>query len=176
MKGPRTKTPVLAFARKWDLKQTMAFEAVYHPNLQMSLREKIALLKEAECVWLYDAVTQVLIGETYGLPVKKAFDEDEEGFADIRPYRNRKAIYVFSTTILPGFQDKGLGRILKAFFLGVALQAGFPLVLGHARSGASVHLNEAFGASIGTAHPDWFDTGETYYFYTLALKTRRKAR
>jgi GNAT superfamily N-acetyltransferase len=82
---------------------------------------------------------------------------------------NQEAIYVFSTTILPNFQGHGLGTILKAFFLGVASQTGFPLVLGHARSGWSVRLNETFGAQIGTAHPDWYRSGETYYFYTLAL-------
>ena len=151
----------------------MAFEAVYHPNLRLSLAEKIAELEEAECVWLYDATTQELIGETYGLPVKDAFDKDDEGFADVRPYWNRKAIYVFSTTILPKFQNRGLGKILKAFFLGVASQAGFPLVLGHARNGWSVGLNETFGAQIGKAHPDWYGTGETYYFYTLTLAKKR---
>ena len=98
--APTTKL-VLAFARTWELSQTMAFEAVYHPNLRFTLAEKIELLAGAECVWLYDATTQELIGETYGVPVREAFvDEDEEGFADVHPYRNRKALYTFSTTIL----------------------------------------------------------------------------
>ena len=172
--APTTKL-VLAFARTWDLSQTMAFEAEYHPNLRFTLAEKIELLAGAECVWLYDATTQELIGETYGVPVREAFvDEDEEGFADVHPYRNRKALYTFSTTILCKFQKQGLGRILKAFFLGVVSQAGYSLVLGHARSGPSVHLNERFGAQIGTAHQDWSGTGETYYFYTLHLRPRER--
>jgi len=165
---------VLGFARRWDPSKTMLFEELYHENLRLSLEEKIELLggsEDVECVWLYDPSTQELIGETYGVPVRDAINEDEEeGFEDLQPYWDQRAIYVFSTTILPKFQGQGLGRVLKAFFLGVASQAGFSLVLGHARSGRSVHLNEKFGAQIGTAHQDWYGTGETYYFYTLNLR------
>lgn len=174
MKSELTPNIRIAFARKWDLEETMAFEEVYHSSLRLSLREKIKKLGEAECVWLYDATTMELIGETYGLTVRGALDRNEEGFVDIQPFLRRRAMYIFSTTILPKFQEKGFGTILKAFFLGVVSQIGFLLVLGHARSGVSVHLNEAFGAQIGKAHPDWCGTGETYYFYTLSLMANRK--
>lgn len=162
---------VLAFARNWDLSKTMPFEAVYHENLRLSLKDKKELLGRGECVWLYDASTQELIGETYGFPVREAFNIIKgEGFDDVQPYWDQKAIYICSTTILPKFQGRGLGRVLKAFLLGVASQAGFRIVLGHARSGASVQLNEAFGAKISTVHHDWYGSGETYYFYTLELE------
>jgi len=159
---------VLAFARRWDLSETMLFEAVYHETLRVSLKKKIELFESAECVWLYDAGTQELIGESYGVPVRDAFKpHEQEGFEDIQPYLDRKAFYVFSTTILPRFQGRGLGKILKALMLGVVSQAGFEIVLGHARSGASLQLNRAFGAEIGVAHPNWYGSGETYYFYSL---------
>ena len=139
----------LAFAREWEPSQTMAFETVYHENLRLSLGVKTELLARCGCVWLYDAVTR---------------------FADVYPFRDQPAVYVLSTTILPAFQGRGLGRLLKAFFLGVVSQAGFILVLGHARDGQSVRLNTVFGAEIHTAHPDWFGSGETYSFYTLRLE------
>ena len=161
----------LAFAREWEPSQTMAFETVYHENLRLSLGVKTELLARCGCVWLYDAVTRELIGETYGLPVGEALVHLEEpGFADVYPFRDQPAVYVLSTTILPAFQGRGLGRLLKAFFLGVVSQAGFILVLGHARDGQSVRLNTVFGAEIHTAHPDWFGSGETYSFYTLRLE------
>jgi len=168
---------VLAFAREWDLSQTMAFETVYHENLRLSLDVKRELLARCGCVWLYDAVTQELIGETYGLPVSEnlAF-LDGPGAADVYPFRGQPALYVMSTTILPAFQGRGLGKLLKAFFLGVVSQAGFPLVVGHAREGRSVRLNTAFGAEIHAAHPDWFGSGETYYFYTLRLTNGRESQ
>ena len=111
-----------------------------------------------------------MIGETYGLPVGEALAHLEgPGFADVYPFRDQPAVYVLSTTILPAFQGRGLGKLLKAFFLGVVSQAGFTLLLGHAREGRSVRLNTAFGAEIHTAHPNWFGSGETYSFYTLRL-------
>ncbi len=168
---------VLTFAREWDLGQTMVFEAVYHENLRLSLEVKRELLARCGCVWLYDAVTQELIGETYGFPLGENLAcIDEPGATDVSPFRDQRAVYVLSTTILPAFQGRGLGKVLKAFFLGIVSQAGFPLVLGHAREGRSVQLNKAFGAAIHTAHPDWSGSGETYYFYTLRLDEARRSR
>jgi GNAT superfamily N-acetyltransferase len=160
----------LSFARDWDLEQTMVFEAVYHENLRLSLEAKRVLLARCGCVWLYDAGTQELIGETYGFPVREnlAFLEGPEA-GDVYPFRGQPAVYVLSTTILPAFQGRGLGKVLKAFFLGIVSQAGYPLVLGHAREGRSVQLNRAYGATVHRAHPDWGGSGETYYFYTLPL-------
>jgi GNAT superfamily N-acetyltransferase len=167
-----TRKLTLAFAREWNLEQTMVFESVYHENLRLSLEAKRELLTRCACVWLYDAGTQVLIGETYGFSVCEnfAFLEGPEA-DDVYPFREQPAVYVLSTTILPAFQGRGLGKLLKAFFLGIVSQAGYSLVLGHARKGRSVELNRAFGATIHHAHPDWGGSGETYCFYTLRLDT-----
>jgi GNAT superfamily N-acetyltransferase len=168
---------VLAFARTWDLGETMVFEPVYHPNLRLGLEAKRAILSRCGCVWLYDAATRAPIGETYGLPVRENLDLLQgPGAADLYPFRDEPAVYVMSTTILPPFQGRGLGRLLKAFFLGIVSQAGFPLLLGHAREGPSVRLNTAFGARLHTAHPDWSGTGETYHFYTLRMDGRATGR
>ena len=168
---------VLAFAREWDLSQTLVFEPVYHEKLRLSLDVKQEILARCGCVWLYDAVTRELIGETYGLPAsEELLFMEGPGVNDVYPFRDQPAIYTMSTTILPAFQGRGLGKLLKAFFLGIVSQAGFSLVLGHAREGRSVRLNAAFGAAIGTAHPDWFGTGETYYFYTLRLEHGQEGR
>jgi hypothetical protein len=167
----------LAFAREWDIRQTMAFEEVYHDNLRLSLEVKQELLPRCGCVWLYDATTRELIGETYGCPLPEHLALIEgSGMDDVYPFRDSPAIYVLSTTILPAFQGQGLGRVLKAFFLGIVSQAGYPLVLGHAREGRSVHLNRTFGAQIHGAHPDWGGSGDTYYFYTLELNGRQGGR
>ena len=172
-----TRKLTLAFAREWNLEQTMVFEPVYHENLRLSLEVKRELLARCGCVWLYDAGTQELIGETYGFSVRENLEFLEGPEADdVYPFRDQRAVYVLSTTILPAFQGRGLGKVLKAFFLGIVSQAGFPLVLGHAREGPSVALNRAFGAAIHTAHPDWGGSGETYYFYTLQLDARHRDR
>jgi GNAT superfamily N-acetyltransferase len=166
---------VLSFAREWDLDETMAFEAVYHENLRLSREVKRELLARCGCVWLCDAATRELIGETYGCALDENLDLiDGPGAADVSAFRDQRAVYVLSTTILPPFQGQGLGKVLKAFFLGIVSQAGFSLVLGHAREGRSVRLNRAFGAEIRRAHPDWGGSGETYFFYTLRLDGARR--
>jgi GNAT superfamily N-acetyltransferase len=172
-----TRKLVLGFAREWDLRETMVFEPVYHENLRLSLEAKRELLPRCGCVWLYDAGTQELIGESYGFSVREnlALLEGPEA-DDVYPFRERFAVYVLSTTILPAFQGRGLGKVLKAFFLGIVSQAGYSLVLGHARQGRSVQLNRSFGATVHREHPNWGGSGETYYFYTLRLNEARLRR
>jgi GNAT superfamily N-acetyltransferase len=166
------KRVALGFTDHWDLRATMGFERVYHPNLRMSLPEKREVLEapEALCVWMYDLRRRVLIGETYGIPSAVAFgDDDEEGATDARPFVREGALYVFSTTILPRFQGQGYGTILKAYHLGRAAQAGYRVMIGHAREGPSCALNAGFGAVLGKRHPNWYGTGEAYRFYVLRL-------
>jgi GNAT superfamily N-acetyltransferase len=104
------------------------------------------------------------------VPVDALEDEEGEGAQDIEPYRSRNAIYVYSTTVLPRFQGRGFGRILKAYFLGAMSHAGFEIAIGHAREGRSFRLNKEFGAQFGAVHPNWYDTGEAYHFYTMPLR------
>ena len=59
--------------------------------------------------------------------------------------------------------------MLKAYHLGRIVQAGYKLVLGHARYPGSCALNVGFGAKLLARHPNWYDTGELYRFYELRL-------
>jgi GNAT superfamily N-acetyltransferase len=148
----------------------MVFEReCFHPKLRMSLGDKRAVLRGALAVWMHDG--RSLIGETYGVPIASALDDpDEEGYGDLLPFRRRAAIYVYSTAIRPRWQGKGLGKVLKAYFLGRTTQAGYRVAVGHAKEGASSALNEAFGARLGARHANWFGTGEPYRFYEMALR------
>jgi GNAT superfamily N-acetyltransferase len=168
----------VGFTDRWNLRTTMVFEGVYHPNLRMSLAEKRHVVEEptALCVWMYDRRRRALIGETYGVPASIAFEEHDEGAVDAGPYVGRPALYVLSTTILPRFQGRGFGKIIKAYHLGRAAQAGYRVVIGHAREGASCALNVAFGAVLGRRHPDWYGTGEPYRFYVLPLAGSGRSR
>ena len=159
----------LAFASSWPLAATMVFDRLYHPNLRQTVAQKRDVLRTAITVWMYDASRRALIGEAYGTPAEDAMDGGE-GDDDIGRYRGRTAFYVYSTTILPRFQGRRLGTILKAHHLGLIRQAGFRVVIGHAREGASVALNVGFGATLLTRHPDWHRTGEGYRFYELGLR------
>ena len=162
----------LAFSSRWPITDTMKFERSFHSNLRLSLRDKRDLLREALVVWLYEADRGFLIGETYGVRVTRREVEvdPDEAASDMRPFIGRKAIYVYSAAILPRFRGQGLSKVLKANFLGRAVGAGFELAIGHAQEGASLAVNEHFGAVRGRKHADWCGTGSAYWFYSLPLR------
>lgn len=151
----------------------MVFEHRYHANLAMCLSDKRDVLRErgALVVWMYEPGRWRLIGESYGVPVQAVLtEEDNEGKADLRPFAKRRALYVYSTTILRQCEGRGLGAILKAYTLGRAFEAGYQWVVGHAKEGASVALNRRFGAELRHRHANWYGTGEPFRFYVLKLR------
>jgi len=110
-----------------------------------------------------------LAGESYGVPLSSC-DESIEGLANITDIEQKAGIYCYSNTILPSFQKRHMGTILKAHWLGLAVGTGFDTVYGHARPGGSQALNAKFGAVFLESFPDWYGTGEEYRLYRLALK------
>src|ERR1700744_3027617 len=144
----------IKFTNEVSIEDSLVFESVYPENLQWDLEGKQELKDEgAEFLYMIDGDTGDLIGEAYFLPLDtmKDWDADEEQPADgLGPYYGKNAIYPYSTTILPEYQNKGYGKLLKAYCLGLWKARGYDLAVGHARDGASMKLQEYFGAeSIG---------------------------
>jgi hypothetical protein len=156
---------VLRFQTNVPLEATMDFEAVYPPNLQMTLPAKRALLQTpgAIAVWMF--VDGVMAGEAYGIPM----DLHDMPGAELVIDDPTTAFYCFSNTILPAFQQKGLGIALKQHWLGLVRESGFRVIYGHARPGASQGLNARFGGKFLGDFPDWYGTGETYRLYRMEL-------
>jgi len=155
----------LSFRNDLPLNQTMMFEAVYPEPLQLDIKEKAELNRAQHGIWVWMFVNDQLVGETYGVPLAE-LAEPVEGMSGI-PADNR--LYCYSNTVLPAFQHRGYGRLLKAYFLGVAKGRGFRAVYGHARPGGSQALNIEFGAKFIEAFPDWYGTGEIYKLYETVL-------
>ncbi len=150
------------------LEETMEFEAVYHPGLQLELEEKREVWETpgAFFVWMY--VDGELAGESYGIPLSSRTDLIDDLL--LLPVKEKEnAVCCFSNTILPAFQGKGYGSILKAHWLGLAAAKGFGVVYGHARPGGSQALNVKFGAVLLENLPNWFGSGEDYRKYRLEL-------
>ena len=100
----------------------------------------------------------------------KDWPSDEEQPEDgLGPYYGHNAMYAFSTTILPEYQGKAYGKILKSYCLGLWKARGFDLALGHARDGISIKLQQSFGADVVETFPMWYKTEETYYLYLQKL-------
>ena len=161
----------ITFEYDVPLEQTMEFDAIYPDGLQFTVSEKELIRSTAGAIFVWMRVDGALVGEAYGVPIS-TYDEPIEGLAELSEEEKDGAIYCYSNTILPPFQRRGFGDILKAHWLGLVASMGFKTVYGHARPGASQALNAKFGAIFLGDFADWYGTGETYKMYRLALHAR----
>ena len=146
---------------------TAVFEAAYEPALRLDPAFKVQVLRASDTT-VYMFVDGVMAGETYGAsPSALGLWADEE-LEDTNPF-DRASCYCYSTTVLPAFQGKGLGKLLKAFWLGKAAGRGYDRVLGHATSEGIVGLLRGFGAEFSTVHKNWQGSPRTAVFYTISL-------
>jgi len=151
------------------LEQTMDFDAEYPKALQLDFPRKMKYWEKPGSIFVWMFVDGELAGESYGFPVASS-DEGIKGLVDLTDIEKKPGIYCYSTTILPSFQERELGTILKAHWLGLAAGKGFDVVYGHARQGPSQRVNAKFGALFLKSFPDYAGTGEEYRGYRLALK------
>jgi GNAT superfamily N-acetyltransferase len=162
---------VIKFSYAVPLEQTMVFETVYHPGLQLDLAQKQEVWDTPGAFFVWMIVDGQLAGESYGIPLASA-SELIEDLLVLPESEKEKAVCCFSNTILPAFQKQGYGSILKAHWLGLAAGKGFDVVYGHARPGGSQALNAKFGAVFLESLPDWFGSGEDYRKYRLVLHSK----
>jgi ribosomal protein S18 acetylase RimI-like enzyme len=160
--------PIITFDYDVPLGKTMGFDAVYPEGLQFELPEKQIIRDTPGAIFVWMLVDGELAGESYGVPISR-YDEEIEGLDQLSAAEKEDAIYCYSNTVLPQFQRRGYGDILKAHWLGLVVSKGFKSVYGHARPGASQALNAKFGAVFLGEFADWYGTGETYKMYRLAL-------
>jgi hypothetical protein len=166
--------PQIKFRYDVPLEETMEFESVYHPNLQLDLADKKEVWETPGAFFVWMFVDGELAGESYGIPLASptAFLDD---LLVLPASEKENAVCCYSNTILPKFQRRGLGAILKAHWLGIAAGKGFDVVYGHARPGSSQALNAKFGAVFLEDLPDWFGSGEDYKKYRLELKASARS-
>jgi GNAT superfamily N-acetyltransferase len=161
---------VISFKYDLSLDQTMAFEAVYSESQQLDLSQKQEIRDAPGSIFVWMFLDGELAGETYGIPLENSI----AGLTDLTDGEKKSGIHCYSNTILPAFQRRGLGKILKAHWLGLAAGMGFEAVYGYARPGASQRLNAGFGAVFLRGFPNWCGTGEKYQMYRLALMAFHK--
>ncbi len=159
----------IKFRYDLPLTETMMFEPIYPEPLQLDLSEKQELWDVPGSIFVWMFIGDEIVGESYGIPLTTTH-RDIEGLQNLPDEEKEHAIYCHSNTILPEFQQRGWGAILKAHWLGLVVAAGFELVYGHARPGKSQALNAKFGAVFVQNFPDWYGTQEEYRLYRLALR------
>lgn len=163
----------IKFTKDISLEDSLVFEKVYPENLQWDLESKQELKDDGtEFLYMVDGENGALIGEAYFLPldIMEDWDPDEEQLEDgLGPWYGKNAIYPFSTTILSEYQNKGYGKMLKAYCLGLWKARGYDYAVGHARDGASLSLQEFFGAEVVNQFDNWYNCNEVYYLYMQKL-------
>ncbi len=159
-----------------SLEETMQFEHLLEGELQMDEegREDLNANRVNSSTWLYVdgklAGEQMLVPavdflpcgrEPWDLPEINQLTESPDA-----PY----CLYVYSTALLPEYQNLGLGRILCTYVLGYVRGLGFDkIICGHATSPAMVALRQELGATFGPSHEDWFGSGRIANFYVITL-------
>lgn len=81
-------------------------------------------------------------------------DERDDG---VNP-RMPGSLYIASTAILPRFQHRGFGRMLKCWQVAFAQQQKFHRIVTNTRmrNKAMIHLNEKFGFKVIRISPDYY--------------------
>lgn len=164
---------ILTFRHDLTAAAARLFEKEYEPPLRFDDEDKDFILSKGLAVWL--CVDGALAGEAYGATVEDLLSDgdisdfessDVDWLRDVQKYPS--SVYCCSTTILTRFQGRGLGKILKAYWLGY-VWGKYPgrTITGHATSPAMVKINEAFGATLLGSHRKWFATGRVAYFYEI---------
>jgi GNAT superfamily N-acetyltransferase len=144
-----------------SLNESMVFDDVYEPELQLEIEEKAELLKDAITIYMF--VGGKVAGETFGLPTDKL----EEKLPNVIP--SSSIIYCYSTTLLPIYQGQGLGSILKAYWLGMLRAHGYTRVCSHATSPAALKLAQMFGVITGPQYENWCGSKRTAIYYEGAV-------
>ena len=161
------------------LEESLIFETIYDEELRMSIDEKQELIDNgAEFIFLIDSKTKELIGETYFVPLDsfEGLEPDEEqGDEGLEPYFGKNLAYCYSNTILPKYQGKGYGLLIKMHLLHYLEINRYSGVMGHAKEGASVSLNthKNIKSKIVGEFNNWYGTGKTHYLYLKMFKKNK---
>ena len=165
---------MISFKDKIGIDKSMAFEEEYEDALRMLPSFKDNLLSHAITDYIY--VSNTPAGEIIGVPWMHLATVDgvlydllanEKGI-DLSQH---KVVYCYSTTVIKNFQHTGIGKLLKAHWLGKCIYAGATIVCGHSTSPTAISLNNYFGANHEYMKPkhNWFGSHRTAYFYEILL-------
>jgi ribosomal protein S18 acetylase RimI-like enzyme len=173
--SPRQSDFVMSiyFKHKIPIKSTMVFEKIFEPELRSSLKEKEELLKNCDKSYLF--INDKIAGEIYSedTELMKITDNDAESFPDAyeRKYLDNRTSYLYSCSILPGFQGNGYGRLLYAHHMGYLKAFYYSLITGHSTSPEMDNLNKFFKAKFfpKRIHKNWWGTARVAKFFEIKI-------
>ena len=109
---------VIQFNYAVPLERTMVFETVYHPGLQLELRQKQEVWDTLGAFFVWMMVDGQLAGESYGIPLASS-SELIEDLLGLPASQKERAVCCFSNTI-PRISKAGLRKHSKSSLAGLS--------------------------------------------------------
>jgi len=143
------------------------FEKCYEEELQEDDNTLLHLHLQGRGMWMY--VDRALVGETIGIAPSRLIDK----IIDTKPWTdesfNKYCLYVYTTTILPDYQDRGLAKLLCSYYAGFMKASGYQLLIGHATSDPMRCIRSWMGADLSIEHEKWYGSNRKATFYVMHL-------
>jgi len=159
--------PSIRFQLKCPKNVGRTFEKCYEEELQEDEDTLNHLHLQGRGMWLY--VDNALVGETIGIAPSRLPEE----IPDTKPWTdeglNKFCLYVYTTVILPDYQDRGFAKLLCSYYAGYMKAIGYGLLIGHATSDPMRGIRSWMGASFSTEHKDWCGSQRKAVFYVQHL-------
>ena len=158
----------------FTLADTMIFDELYEPQLQMYLEDKADIFDSPSIIALYMKVNGQLAGELYGITPNDIGDDGEEVVPQARIHHWNE-MYCYSITILPQFRYSQTGiqlsHMFKMLWLDLVKKEGYGHVIGHSTSRSASRINASFGARFFPEHniPNIFDSPRLGEYYEITL-------
>lgn len=142
----------------------MRFEECLPPPLRISSPERKAqLIAGGVAAWMMLAEDglpgQALVAECYGAPAHFAQDPDIAQFAS-----DPSCICVFGVELFEQYRQRGLSKVLFAYWMALCQGRGFTSIVGHAVHPVMLHVVELFGAEVLAVRENWGGNGTASLF------------
>lgn len=168
---------IIRFANNKDesilrVQDTMIFEELFEPALQLDLESKTKLLEHGFGVWLF--VNDKLAGETFGVKPSDIYKYVDDEIPDTS-IDDDCSIYCYTTNILKPFQGRYLAPVLMSYFQGflsgsLRPRYIFDKIIGHTTTPRMKALRQMFGATfIGEPRPAWCGSDRVAEYYEQLL-------
>jgi len=110
------------------------------------------------CLVVKDKNSREIVAYTMSSPL------EDYGFLYFDPhYGNYDSLYIESTAVLPNYQGKGIGKILKEFLIEEAKRRGYKRMTTHATNEVITHINEKFGFRKVKYSKKWVGNRDAWY-------------
>lgn len=135
-----------------DYKETIKFEREHPKELRWEPGYKLYMLQEeknCQGIWLRDKTD--IVAEI------------------ILSWQATNIVHVEKFTVLPIYQNKGLGHELVKLAIEWGTNSGYEFLVGKARKGQSWKVFENFGAVSILTYKNWANTKEEYKSFKIEL-------